>query len=211
MSDERMKRRWMIGASLLGLCLVSLADPPKTLFEDRFEGKLDAGWSWLREHPGAWRFKDEALEIRVEPGVATTVRNALVRPAPDRQKGRIAIEVTVTFTAPPSNQYEQAGLTWYQQAKPVFKVVHELIDGKTYIIPGKKPTATNVMHLRLTLTADSYLAQFRPEGQTEFQTAASGPLAPSPEEQISIQCYNGPPQAEHWMRFDNFRILELTE
>jgi hypothetical protein len=51
---------------------------------------------------------------------------------------------------------------------------------------------------------------YREEGQGNFQIAANGKLPPGDNEQVSIQCYNGPPNAEHWMRFDNFRIVELT-
>ncbi len=183
----------------------------RTVFEDRFEGKLGEGWTWLRENPTTWRLQDGALEIRVEPGVAPTVKNALVRPAPDRSKGKYAIEVTVTFTAGPTQQYEQGGITWYRDKNPAFKLVHELIDKKTYIIPGKIPTSTKTIHLRLMVTADRFVAQFRPDGKGDFKTAAEGPLPAGREEQVSIQCYNGPADAEHWIRFDDFRILELAE
>jgi len=196
---------------IAGLCVLSgwlEAAEPRAVFEDRFEGKVGDGWTWLRENPKTWRIKDGALEIRVEPGVAPTVNNALVRKAPDRSKGKLAFEVTVTSTADPTRQYEQAGITWYRDGKPVFKLVHEFIDGKTYIIPGKVPTATKTVQLRLVVTTDRFVAQFRPEGKGDFRTAAEGPLPAGPDEQVSIQCYNGPPDADHWIRFDDFRVLE---
>jgi hypothetical protein len=205
--------RYLLGV-IAGLVVLSgwlQAAEPRVIFEDRFEGKLGEGWHWLREAPKTWRIKDGALEIRVEPGVAPTVKNALLRKAPDRGKGKYAIETTITLTADPTRQYEQAGITWYRDGNPVFKLVHEFIDKKTYIIPGKIPTATKTIELRLVVTADHYVAQFRPDGKGEFQTAAQGPLPAGREEQVSIQCYNGPPDAEHWIRFDGFRILELAE
>jgi hypothetical protein len=191
--------------------LLLLATPEKVVFEDSLKGKPAAGWEWLRENPTAWRPTDKGLEIRVEPGLADTVKNALVRPAPDRSRARYAIEVTVEFTAAPTHQYEQAGLTWYQGTKPVFKLVHEFIDGKTYVIPGKKPTDTRRMQLRLVVGKDDFVAQFRPEGKGEFQTAASGKLPAGADEKVSLQCYQGPADAEHWMRFADFRIIELAE
>ena len=109
----------------------------QVIFEDNFDGKLGEGWSWLREHPDYWRLSDGGLELCVEPGVADTVRNALVRPAPDRNEGTFAIEVTVTNHTHPTQQYEQAGITWYNDGKPVFKEVKELIDGDLYIIPAE--------------------------------------------------------------------------
>jgi hypothetical protein len=188
-----------------------LAAEPEVIFEDSFDGKLADGWTWLRENPAAWRIKDEALEIRVEPGVAGTVKNALLRTAPDRSKGSFAIEVTVGNMTPPTRQYEQMGITWYNGGRPVFKLVKELIDGDTWIIPGRKPMPSQTVQLRLIVTADRWTAQYRSDGKGEFQTAGEGKLPAPGDDQVSIQCYNGPPDAEHWMRFDNFRILRISE
>ncbi|SVC06166.1 uncharacterized protein METZ01_LOCUS259020, partial [marine metagenome] len=83
------------------------------ILEDNFAGGMDEGWSWLREEPEKWRFAAGGLEICVEPGLADTVRNALVREAPDRSEGKYAIEVTVYNHTLPTQQFEQAGITWY--------------------------------------------------------------------------------------------------
>jgi hypothetical protein len=192
------------------LVLPGLAAEPEMDFEDSLKGNLGSGWEWLRENPKAWRTGKQGLEIRVEPGLAGTVKNALLRKAPDRAQGRYAIEVTVEFTAPPTQQYEQAGITWYQGTKPVFKLVHEFIDGKLYIIPGKKPAPGLWVQLRLVVSQDKFIAQFREEPKGEIQTAAAGKLEPGENEQVSIQCYNGPANAEHWIRFSDFRILRIN-
>jgi len=189
----------------------SQADLQKVVFEDCFDNKPAAGWKWLREDPQAWRIKNGALEIRVQPGVAHNVKNALVRRAPDRSRGKYAIDVTVTNNTVPTQQYEQAGITWYSNGKPVFKLVKELVNGELMIIPGRKPMTSKTVQLRLIVTADSFVAQFRPDAKGEFQTAATGKLKPPGDDQVSIQCYNGPPNAEHWIRFDDFRILKLPD
>jgi hypothetical protein len=183
----------------------------KVALEDRFDGKLGEGWTWLREDSKTWRIQNNALEIRVEPGVNMTVKNALVRPAPDRAKGKFAVEVTVTNTVKPTNQFEQAGITWYKDGKPVFKLVKELVSDKLLIVPGGKPMDAETVQLRLVVTADSWTAQYRPDAKGEFETAATGKLPPPGKDEVSIQCYNGPADAEHWIRFDDFRILELAE
>jgi hypothetical protein len=188
-----------------------LSEEQIVLFEDRFDGRLNEGWSWLRENPSAWRIKEEALEIRVQPGVAHNVKNALVRKAPDRSSGKFAIDVTVTNTTKPIQQYEQAGITWYNNGKPVFKLVKELVDGKLMIIPGRKLMVSKTVQLRLIVTSDSFTAQFRPNAEGEFQTAAKGKLPAPNNDQVSIQCYNGPADAEHWIRFDDFRISKLPD
>lgn len=208
----------MLGAVLVAIMLVSGMRPAispaaaaegRLLFEDRFEGKLADGWTWLRENPKNWRIRQGALEIRVEPGAGQDVKNALLRKAPDRSAGRVAIEVTVTFTATPTRQFEQAGITWYQGGTPRFKLVHELVDGQLVIIPGRAPAPQKTVDLRLVFEGQKYTAQFRPEGQEAFQTVATGTLPLAADEQVSIQCYHGPADEEHWIRFDNFRILQL--
>jgi hypothetical protein len=179
------------------------------VFEDRFEAKPAGGWRWLREDPPDWRVCGGSLEIRIRPGDANTVRNALVRPAPDRRQGRFAIEVSVTNLQRPCQQYEQAGLTWYSNGKPVFKLVKELVDGQLLIIPGRRPMTNDMVQLRLVVAGNSWTAQFRPEGKGEFQTTTTGELPPPASDEISIQGYHGPPEAEHWVRFDDFRIIKL--
>jgi hypothetical protein len=67
------------------------------------------------------------------------------------------------------------------------------------------------VQLRLIVSKDQYVAQFRLEAKGEFQTAASGKLAAGADEKVSIQCYQGPADPEHWMRFSDFKIIRLAE
>jgi len=204
-----MKTSLLSPVVLLLLAGFVSAAEPKVLFEDTFDKKLGDGWPWLRENKDTWRIKDGGLEIRVEPGKANSVKNALVRKAPDRLKTKFAVEVTVTFTAEPTQQFEQAGITWYHQKKPVFKLVHERIDGSLWIIPGRKLAPKKTVQLRLVVDGGKLTAQFREGLKAEFQTVGSKELPPPADDQVSIQCYNGPAAGEHWIRFDDFRIVEL--
>ncbi len=180
----------------------------KTIFEDHFDHNLSEGWSWIRQQPAHWCVRDGALEIRIMPGNGNSVKNALVRKVPDRDTGALVIEVTITALSEPTQQYEQAGLTWYHDGKPVFKLVKELVDGQRMIIPGRNPMEHTTVQLRLVVTDGSYTAQYRVDGKGPFQTAGTGPLPPPGNDQISLQCYHGPPDKNHWIRFDNFRIMQ---
>lgn len=192
------------------LCGAQNAD--ELIFEDTFDtAELKEGWEWLREEPKDWRLKDGALEICVRPGDASSVRNALLRKAPDRKEGKFAIEVTITPTLPYTNQFEQAGITWYSGGKPVFKLVRELVDGKLMIIPGRKLLSKPTVQLRLIVTETDYIAQFREDENSDFITAATGKLPPPNNDQVSIQCYHGLFERDNWIRFDNFRILKLNK
>jgi hypothetical protein len=204
----------LLACTPLALCRPGIAPADdasagETVFEDRFDGALADGWTWLRENPGAWRLRDGALEIAIEPGLAHNVKNALLRPAPDRREGKYAFEVTVTNTAAPTEQYEQAGITWYTDGKPVFKLVKERIDGGLFIIPGRKPIAAKTVQLRLVVDGERWTAQYRPGAEGEYLTAAEGKLPPPGNDQVSIQGYHGPAGGEHWIRFQNFRIVRL--
>ena len=204
-----MKRLLAAMVAVAVLVPAARGDEGEVVFEDRFEGKLAAGWSWLREDSDDWRIADGALEIRARPGNAQTVRNALVRDVPWDAGERLAFEVTVTFTSPLTQQYEQAGLTWYHEGKPVFKIVHELIDGRIVVIPNHVPTERETVRLRLVVEGNRYRAQFREESEEEYRTVAEGELPVGEDDQISIQTYHGPADADHWMRFRDFRILRL--
>ena len=206
-----MKHALLIAASLTLLASPLSAAEPQVLFEEHFSGKLADGWSWLRESKETWRLRENALEIHAQPGDANSVKNALLRAAPDRRQGKFAIDLTVRNHTVPTRQFEQAGITWYSNGKPVFKLVKELVDGQLMIIPGRKAMTNEMVQLRLIVTADAWTAQFRPDAKGEFQTADQGKLPPPGDDQVSIQCYHGPTDAEHWIRFDDFRILKLAD
>jgi hypothetical protein len=206
-----MRRIFLLVVPLLILAGSLSADEPRVLFEDTFDKQLGDGWTWIREDKDTWRIQDGALEIRVEPGDANTVKNALVRQAPDRSKQKFAVEVTITFTSDPTKQFEQGGITWYHDDKPVFKLVHERIDGDLWIIPGRKPARQKTVQFRLIVDGENWTAQFREDLQGEFQTAEQGKLPPPGKDMLSLQCYQGPPDAIHWIRFDDFRIVALTD
>src|SRR6058998_2885161 len=103
----------------------------QVLFQDDFKGALGEGWSWVREHRAAWRVKDGALQIRIEPGnmwgPANNASNVLVRPAPDIAGGQLEVSVSVEHR--PTEQYEQADLVWYYDDSHMVKLGEELVDG----------------------------------------------------------------------------------
>src|SRR5437588_35555 len=87
-------RGWCMKRTMYALTLLLLSrqfvigSESEVIFADSLKGKLGDGWSWLRENKAAWRHSGQGLQIRVEPGLAPTVKNALVRKAPDRSQGK---------------------------------------------------------------------------------------------------------------------------
>jgi len=165
------------------------------------------GWCFKIHSTAVWMRTGPGCESIPSTGVS---RTAAWRSASSPDEGSFAIEVTVTNQTIPTVQYEQGGITWYCDGKPVFKEVKELIDGALFIIPGRAAMAARSVRLRLIVTADSWEAQFRPEGESAFQTSERGELPAPADDQVSIQCYNGPPDEEHWIRFEDFIVRMLS-
>lgn len=191
------------------------------LFEDDFNGRLGAGWSWVREHREAWRVSARGLEVRVEPGNmwgrANDARNVLIRPAPDLAAGAVAISVTVENR--PTAQYEQVDLVWYYDDSHMVKIGQELVDGQLSIVMGREendrtrtirivPLEAFAVELRFLVKDTAIQGQFRPVGSGQWQevgqTDMPAPVGGRPH--ISLQVYQGPADAEHWARISQFRI-----
>ena len=204
---------------------VGSASAAETLFADDFRGKLGAGWSWVREHREAWRVTGRGLEVRVEPGNmwggGNDARNLLVRPAPDTVAG--PVEFAVTFENRPTHQYEQADLTWYYDDSHMVKLGQELVDGKLSIVMGREEKDrtrtiaiilldTAKVRLRLTVSGNEIHGEFRPEGASEWREAGKCDL-PAPADarpKIALQFYQGPPDAEHWVKVTEFRVVRVS-
>ena len=205
----------------VGVLTSTAGSAGELLFQDDFKGKLAEGWSWVREHRDAWRVTKHGLEVRLEPGnmwgPANNAKNVLVRPAPDAKKREI--EVSVTVTNRPTNQYEQVDLVWYYDDSHMVKLGQELVDGKLSIVMGREendrtrtiaiiPLDSYSVRLRLVVMGNRIRGQFRTPDAREWREAGDCDL-PVPGEsnaKISLQFYQGPTDAEHWARVTEFRV-----
>lgn len=111
----------------------------------------------------------------------------------------------------PIQQFEQAGITWYSDGQPVFKLVKELVDGQLMMIPGRQPMTHPSVQLRVEVTGKTWTGFYRPGGEGPFLKAGGGELPLAAAEEVSLQGYHGPADAEHWVRFDDFRVLRLAD
>ena len=199
---------WVAAAAMMGCSGAAVNE--EVVFSEKFQDELAEGWHWLREQPEDWRLQDGGLELRARPGDAHTVTTALLHPAPSLAEGPLIFEVTVTFLDELTEQFEQAGLTWYDDGEPVFKLVHELVDGEMMIIPGRALTESQTVTLRLLVSEGHYEAQYREEGEEAFHTVDAGELSTGTDSHISLLTYHGPEDAEHWVRFTDFRVLRAN-
>ncbi len=192
----------------------------EVLFRDDFKGKLGQGWSWLREHPGAWRVSERGLEVRIEPGnmwgPQNDARNVLVRPAP-----AMALEVTVEIENKPTHQYEQVDLVWFYDDSHMVKLGQELVNGKLSIVMGREendqtrtvaiiPLDSTTVRLRLLVNGSQIRGQFRTPGTPDWRDAGEcdSPAPKNGQAQISLQFYQGSAEVEHWARVSQFYIVK---
>ena len=190
------------------------------LFHEPFGGKLKEGWSWLREDRAAWRIGADALEIRIEPGnmwgPANNAKNVLVRDLP---AGR-PLEISVTVSNKPTAQYEQVDLVCYYDDSHMVKIGFEMVDGKRSIVMGREekdrtrtiaiiPVEPLRIDLRLIVDDANVRGAFREAGSNEWRDAGECKLPAQSAPKLSIQCYQGPADAEHWARISNVTVRAL--
>jgi len=218
-----MKTLLQISLGLM-LFIVAACNADEILFRDDFKRKPDDSWSWLREDQKGWRVTEHGLEVRVEPGnmwgPANNARNVLVRTAPDPATDKI--EVTVNVTNQPTEQYEQVDLVWYYDDSHMVKLGQELVDGKLSIVMGREeadktrtiaiiPLKSYSVQLQLLVTRNRIHGQFRASEAENWRDAGGCDLPARGVPKVSLQCYQGPANVEHWARITAFRIRRLAK
>lgn len=203
-----------------------LCTADEVLFKDNFAGKLGEGWSWVHEDKATWRVADNALEIRVLPGnlwgKANNVKNVLVRTAPSTTQGEV--EIAVSIANRPTHQYEQANLAWYYDDSHMVKLGLELVNKEVCIVMGREeadktrtlakiPITATTVRVRLLVAGSQIRGQYRLAGTEAWLVAGTGDLPASPNvpAKLSLHCYQGPPDTEHWPRFSEFRVSRVRK
>jgi len=201
----------------------------EVVFEDRFEGALKPGWVWLRENTGCRRFIGDSLEIKSEPFQNEEARNVLARPLNffrwlnGRSEYSYRIETECSFLQKPTAQFQQCGVYWLRGNRIVFKLVFVNVDGRICVYPGRVPLDPDIQggRLRITVRDRNMVAEFCGENGTEFKRVYEGRIDALPNDQISLQCWNGSgsrtgagsseDNGEAWARFQYFRVERIDE
>jgi len=212
----------IIGIFVVQVMALNAAD--EVVFKDDFAGKLADGWSWVREDNSMWRVGERRLEIRVQPGNlwggANNAKNVLVRPVPEIASGEL--EISMTVSNQPTHQYEQTNLAWYYDDSHMVKLGQELVNGKLSVVMGReekdktktlglKPLETSVVRLRLLVKGNQIRGQYMPAGTDQWLDAGAGelPVPPDGKPKISLHCYQGAADVEHWSKISDFRIVRI--
>ena len=204
---------------LIGSILAQSGDA--VVFRDDFNGKLAEGWTWIREDSAAWRVTASGLEIRVQPGnmwgPANDAKNVLVRGIPEPANG--TVEIAVTVSNQPSNQYEQIDLVWYYDDRHMVKIGQEQVDGVLSLVMGREegdktktiaivPIDVHSLDVRFLASAGRIRGQFRAAGAAEWKDAGEATLPSNGgAPKASLQVYQGPAGVDRWARFNRFRVV----
>ena len=184
------------------------AEEDSIVFDEKFKEKLQDGWYWIREVPDQHVFRNDAMEIKMEPNPSEGIRNILVRKVPKKEDGPFVIQLEVDSEMPFADQYQQVGLYWLNGDELRFKFVKEFIDGELYVFPGKKPLKTQRVTLRLLVDGNNVIGFCKPHGTEKFEKVYEAALPDRNEEdRISIQCWQGPQDGKFWTRLIRFQIL----
>jgi regulation of enolase protein 1 (concanavalin A-like superfamily) len=204
----------------LGVLAAEKAPEEKALFAESFSGTLDKDWSWVREDAKAWKIDRGALVLRTLPGYlhakSNDSKNVLLRPLPKSDKP-LAVEVYVE--GEPKVQYEHAGVVWYVDDDNYVSLFQEVLGGKVELqmVTEKdaRPTFAVAKHdakgvwMRLLIADGKITTQYRPTEKDEWKTVGKSDVPAAGAARIGVMCGGAPKDAERYVRFRSFRILEL--
>ena len=219
-----MAMNWFFRLLLLLMLFAITGRAKEVRFQDDFKGKLGEGWSWRREDAKGWRVTERGLEVRTLPGnmwgPGNNAKNVLVRAAPNPAKGEV--EVSISVTNHPTEQYEQVDLVWYYDDSNMVKLGQELVDGKLSIVMGREegdktrtiaiiPLNSFAVRLQLRASGKQIHGRFRTPDSADWREAGECDLPLHGPPKVSVQCYQGPDQAEHWARLTEFSIRQTRK
>jgi len=211
-------------ASVSFLCSIQLIFGGEILFQDQFKNKLAPGWSWIREHPEAWRITGHGLEVLIEPGnmwgAQNNAKNLLVRAIPRDRNAEL--EISAQIENKPSHQYEQVDLVWYYNDSNMIKVGQELVDGKLSVVMAREEndktrtisiTAldSTIVSLRMISKGNQVRGQFQAPKSSDWHEVGTCDM-PAPAEidpRICLQFYQGAEKEPHWAKIKDFRIVRI--
>ena len=202
----------------------------EVLFEDKFEKGLSPKWSVVGLKKQDYRIKDGGLEMRVRPGRRNKEMPMLSVELPFDTFKNVEASVEMTPLDPFTEPGEAAGLYLLDEDRPEFHAEKTNANGYFVFSPpelvfiGKKgteeagnrrdyavkfwPANADFGALRIITGGHQGYFQVGPtkEGKylTLFECAVN---RDSNRRGFALTAYGGPTDKEHWVRFDNFRVV----
>ncbi len=198
------------------------------LFEDNFDGALSPKWQAVGLAKDDYRIRDSGLEIRVQPGRRTRDTPMLLVLLPFKTSESVIASVEVTpldqFTSPD----ESAGLFLTDADTREFGAEKRNLDGHLVFSPGNdefigeegeegdpqqyalKFWPANEVDGPLRIIVREHYAHFQvgPSRKGKYLNFFHSALRENePKRGFCLSASGGPSDRDHWVRFDNFRVI----
>lgn len=205
-----------------------LAAAGEVLFEDSFDGKLSPEWRAVGLQADDYRIRDGALEMRVQSGRLTGDTSMLMVLLPFRTSELVTATVDVTLLDRFTEPDESAGIFLTDDDSREFGGQKRFLSGHLVFSPGAVefigedgeegdpqqyalkfwPANQADGPLRIVVRGDHAHFQVGPSQNGKYRTFFhSAVRADEPQRGFCLSTSGGPADGEHWVRFDNFRVV----
>jgi hypothetical protein len=204
-----------------------MAFAQEVLFEDAFEGALSPKWSFVGLKNDDYRIRDGGLEMRVQPGKATRKTPMLMVLLPFKTTDIVTASVDLTLIDAFTEPSESAGLFLTDEDSREFGAQKRNLNGHLVFSPGevkfigKKgtegdpqqyalkfwPANDDFGSLRIIVRGNYGHFQVGPSTEGKYLNFFHSALRSEPKRGFCLSASGGPTDKNHWVRFDNFRVV----
>lgn len=199
------------------------------IFEDNFDAGLSKAWQLIELNEEDYRIRDGGLEMRVQPGRPTRNPPRLQVNLPfDSSEDAVVASVEVSILDRFTEPVEFAGMCLTDEDGPDFGVEKKLIDGYLVFSPGDpefigepgeegdpskysikySPAVKEAGPLRIIVRSDYAYFQVGPSKKGNYANFFHSAINDDATERgFCLLTGGGPDDAEHWVRFENFRVI----
>ena len=221
----------LLAVYLVATSMRTSAAKDEVLFADDFDEGLSPKWSIVGLKKEDYRIKNGALEMRVQPGKQNDAMLRVILPFDTSESVTASVEVTPV--EPFSELGETAGLYLLDEDRPEFHAEKTIVDGQfKYFVfsppelvfvgkPGTEdngsradyaakfwPANANFGPLRIIIGGHHCYFQVGPSNDGKYHTIFERALnRDSTRRGFALSAFGGPKDKEHWVRFDNFRVV----
>jgi hypothetical protein len=211
---------------LIAATQMSLAQ--EVLFEDDFNGALSPKWSAVGLKKDDYRIKNGGLEMRVQPGNAAKDTPMLVVLLPFETTDSVTASVGLTLIDRFTEPSESAGIFLTDEDSREFGAEKRNLNGHLVFSPGEVefigkegtegdpqqyalkfwPANDDFGPLRIIVRGNYGYFQVGPSTDGKYLNFFHSAIRPKePKRGFCLSASGGPSDKDHWVRFDDFRVV----
>ncbi len=225
-----MSNRLLMTLALCGSIFApSAGRAEEVLFEDKFEKGLSDKWDLSGLKKEDYRIRDGALELRVQPGPQSATTPLMTVALPFTTDDTVTASVEITPLNPFTERGEFAGLYLTSDKRPEFGGEKKNIEGYTVFAPGEVdfigqpgeegdpqnftvkywPAKLEAGPVRVIVRGSYAYFQVGPSTEGKYATYFHSAIQKQNKGLgFGLMAAGGPADGEHWVRFDNLKIVK---